>query len=86
MKEANLTGADLSYSTLDNARLDKANLTNAIIEGAFAYGTSFNNVNIEGADFTDVDLRAATRQKLCQIAKGKNPTTGRTTRTTLECE
>lgn len=86
MKEANLTGANLSYSTLDNARLDKANLTNAIIEGAFAYGTSFNNVNIDGADFTDVDLRPAIRQKLCQIAKGKNPATGRTTRITLECD
>jgi uncharacterized protein YjbI with pentapeptide repeats len=86
MKESNLTGANLSYSTLDNARLDKANLTNAVIEGSFAYGTSFNNVIIEGADFTDVDLRPSTRQKLCQVAKGKNPTTGRLTRETLECD
>lgn len=86
MKESNLTGADLSYSTLDNARLDKANLTNAIIQGAFAYGTSFNNVIIDGADFTDVDLRTATRQKLCQSAKGQNPVTQKLTRETLECD
>ncbi|TYQ31770.1 pentapeptide repeat-containing protein [Pseudanabaena sp. UWO310] len=86
MKEANLTGANLSYSTLDNARLDKANLTNAVIEGSFAYGTSFNNVIIDGADFTDVDLRAPIRQKLCKFAKGQNPTTGRLTRDTLECD
>jgi uncharacterized protein YjbI with pentapeptide repeats len=86
MKEADLTGANLSYSTLDNARLDKANLTNAVIEGSFAYGTSFNNVIIEGADFTDVYLRPAIRQKLCQSAAGQNPTTGRFTRDTLECE
>jgi uncharacterized protein YjbI with pentapeptide repeats len=86
MKEANLTGANLSYSTLDNARLDKANLTNAVIEGSFAYGTSFNGVIIEGADFTDVDLRLPVRQKLCQVAKGQNPITGRLTRETLECE
>ena len=86
MKEANLTGANLSYSTLDNARLDKANLTNTIVEGSFAYGTSFNNVIIDGADFTDVDLRPPIRQKLCQLAKGQNPTTGRLTRDTLECD
>ena len=86
MKEANLTGANLSYSTLDNARLDKANLTNAVIQGSFAYGTSFNNVIIEGADFTDVDLRLPVRLKLCLSAKGQNPVTGRMTRETLECD
>ena len=86
MKESNLTGANLSYSTLDNARLDKANLTNAIIQGSFAYGTSFNNVIIDGADFTDVDLRPPIRQKLCLSAKGQNPVTGRMTRETLECD
>ncbi|NUN65162.1 pentapeptide repeat-containing protein [Pseudanabaena biceps] len=86
MKESNLTGANLSYSTLDNARLDRANLTNAIVEGSFAYGTSFNNVIIDGADFTDVDLRLPIREKLCQVAKGQNPVTGRMTRKTLECD
>ncbi|OIP71403.1 MAG: hypothetical protein AUK48_12560 [Oscillatoriales cyanobacterium CG2_30_44_21] len=86
MKEANLSGANLSYSTLDNARLDRANLTNAVVEGSFAYGTSFSNVIIDGADFTDVDLRPPVRQKLCQVAQGKNPVTGRMTRDTLECD
>ena len=86
MKESNLTGANLSNSTLDNARLDKANLTNALLAGSFAYGTSFNNVIIDGADFTDVDLRPPVRRSLCKIAKGKNPITGRLTSDTLECE
>ncbi len=86
MKESNLTGANLSNSTLDNARLDKANLTNALLAGAFAYGTSFKNVIIDGADFTDVDLRSPVRRSLCKIAKGKNPITGRLTSDTLECE
>jgi uncharacterized protein YjbI with pentapeptide repeats len=86
MKEANLTGANLSYSTLDNARLDRANLTNAVVAGSFAYGTSFNNVIIDGADFTDVDLRSPIRKKLCQVAQGQNPVTGRMTRDTLECD
>ena len=86
MKESNLTGANLSNSTLDNARLDKANLTNALLAGSFAYGTSFKNVIIDGADFTDVDLRSPVRRSLCKIAKGKNPITGRLTSDTLECE
>ena len=86
MKEANLTGSNLSNSTLDNARLDRANLTNALLAGSFAYGTSFNNVIIDGADFTDVDLRPPVRRSLCKIAKGKNPVTGRLTSDTLECE
>ena len=86
MKEADMTGANLSYSTLDNARLDRANLTNAIAEGAFAYGTSFIDVIVDGADFTDVDLRPPVRKRLCQVAKGQNPTTGRFTRETLECD
>jgi hypothetical protein len=86
MTESNLTGANLSYSTLDNARLDRANLTNTILEGSFAYGTSFNNVIIDGADFTDVDLRSTVRQKLCKVAKGQNPVTGRLTSDTLECD
>lgn len=86
MKESNMTGANLSYSTLDNARLDRANLTNAIIEGAFAYGTSFVDVIVDGADFTGVDLRPPVRKKLCQIAEGQNPVTKRLTRETLECD
>ena len=86
MKEANLTGANLSNSTLDNARLDRANLTNTLLAGSFVYGTSFNNVIIDGADFTDVDLRPPVRRSLCKIATGKNPVTGRVTSDTLECE
>ncbi|MFN6098598.1 MAG: pentapeptide repeat-containing protein, partial [Dolichospermum sp.] len=40
---------------------------------------------IDGADFTDVLLRRDEQNKLCKVAKGTNPTTGRQTRDTLYC-
>jgi uncharacterized protein YjbI with pentapeptide repeats len=86
MYYADFSDANLSFATLDTARMDSVNLTNANLEGAFAYGTSFRKVTIDGADFTDVDLRDNVRQELCKIATGTNPVTGRDTRESLECE
>jgi uncharacterized protein YjbI with pentapeptide repeats len=76
----------MRYSTLDTARMNGANLSNALLEGAFTYGTSFVGAKIDGADFTDVDLRNTTRTLLCKLATGTNPITGRDTKETLECE
>lgn len=85
LESVNLEGADLSNSTLDSARLIKANLTNAVLEGAFAASARFDGAIIDGADFTDALLRPDEQNKLCKIAKGTNPTTGRDTRDTLFC-
>jgi uncharacterized protein YjbI with pentapeptide repeats len=86
LEGANLEGANLSYATIDQARMVDANLKNAILEGAFAASTKFNRANIEGADFTDVLMRDDMHDILCQVASGTNPTTGRNTRDTLECD
>jgi uncharacterized protein YjbI with pentapeptide repeats len=85
LESVNLEGADLTNATLDSARLIKANLTNAVLEGAFAANAKFDGAIIDGADFTDVLLRRDEQNKLCKIAKGTNPTTGRNTRDTLFC-
>ena len=85
LEAANLTGADLRNATLDSARFAGANLTNAVLEGAFAYNTQFDDATIEGADFTGVDLRSDAQRKLCSVAAGTNPQTGRQTRDTLNC-
>jgi uncharacterized protein YjbI with pentapeptide repeats len=82
---ADMTGANLTNALLDTARLTRANLTNAILVGAFTSVTNFDGAIIDGADFTDVLLRKDIQMKLCKVAKGTNPTTGRDTRETLEC-
>lgn len=80
-----MEGADLTNATLDSARIIKTNLTNAVLEGAFAANAKFDGAIIDGADFTDVLLRQDVQDKLCKVAKGTNPTTGRETRKTLLC-
>ncbi len=85
LSRANFTDADLRYADLESVRLTKANLTNANLEGAFCTNTMFDGAIIDGADFTDVYLRNSVQKKLCEVAKGTNPTTGRETRDTLMC-
>jgi uncharacterized protein YjbI with pentapeptide repeats len=85
LEGANFEGADLTGADLESARLTRTNFSNAILEGAFATNTLFNGAIIDGADFTDVLLRLDTEKKLCDIAKGTNPVTGRNTRDTLNC-
>ncbi|MEB3292965.1 MAG: pentapeptide repeat-containing protein [Synechococcales bacterium] len=86
LEAANLSGANLSNSTLDTARLSQADLTNAILEGAFAFNAKFEGAKIDGADFTDVQLREDAQELLCRNANGVNPVTGRATRETLYCD
>lgn len=86
LERINLEGANLSNSTLDAARLTNANLTNAILEGAFAFNAKFDGAIIDGADFTDVQVRPDALAVLCKNATGTNPTTGRNTRESLYCD
>ncbi len=85
LQRANLEGADLSYAVLDSAYLKQTNLKNAVLEGAFAMGAEFDDAIIDGADFTDALLNPNQEEKLCEIATGTNPTTGRNTKETLFC-
>jgi uncharacterized protein YjbI with pentapeptide repeats len=83
--QANMADTNMTGATLDGARFIRTDLTNAILEGAYAFDTDFSGAIIEGADFTDVLLDPTTNRKLCEVATGTNPVTGRDTRDTLYC-
>lgn len=85
LQEADLSNTNLRDATLDSAILEGTDLTNSVLEDAFAFNTRFKDVNIKGADFTNVLMRNDVLDSLCLIAEGTNPTTGRNTKESLGC-
>lgn len=85
LQEANLRGADLRGATLDSAVFEGTDLRDAVLADAFAFNTKFRQVNADGADFSNVPLRADALTALCADVAGVNPTTGLATRDTLGC-
>jgi hypothetical protein len=85
LQDANLQDVDLREATLDSAVFQGTDLRHARLDDAFAFNTRFEGVLIDGADFTNVPLRADARKRLCATAQGTNPSSGRATRDTLGC-
>tara|TARA_B100001250_G_scaffold271146_1_gene234049 strand:+ start:913 stop:1386 length:474 start_codon:yes stop_codon:yes gene_type:complete len=85
LQDADLSNTNMKDVTMDSAILDGANLSNSILEGAFAYNARFENVIIDGADFTDVMIANDVKRKLCFQASGFNTVTNRKTYETLDC-
>ncbi len=86
LKGTNLSNSNLREVTLDSANLDGTDLTNTNLEDSFAYSTQFNDVKIQGADFTNVYLPNDILREFCNKAEGINPFTNRETKETLECQ
>ena len=85
LQDADLSDTDLREAPLDSAVFNGTRLDRAVLEDAFAFNTRFENVSIDGADFTNVPLRGDALNRLCAVATGTNPTTHRLTRDTLNC-
>ena len=86
LKDTNLSNSNLREVTLDSAVLDGTDLSNTNLEDSFAYSTRFENVKIQGADFTNVYLSKDLVRNFCKDASGINPFTNRETRETLGCD
>jgi uncharacterized protein YjbI with pentapeptide repeats len=85
LQDADLRNADLRDATLDSAVFMGTDLRNARLDDAFAFNTRFEGVQIDGADFTNDPLRGDALKRLCAVAAGTNPSSGRATRDTLGC-
>ena len=86
LKGSNLNGVDLTDTLSDRVNFQKTDLRNSILVNMIASGSSFAGAQIEGADFTFAILDSEDQRNLCKIADGVNPTTGVSTRASLECK
>ena len=85
LKGSNLNGINLTDTLSDRVNFQKTDLRNAVLINMIASGSSFAGAQIDGADFTFAILDSEDQRNLCKIADGINPTTGVSTRDSLEC-
>ncbi len=86
LNRTNLHGVNLSQGLLDQVRFVGADLSDAVFVEAMMLRSTFKDVNIAGADFSDAILGKLQQKELCKIATGINSKTGVATRDSLACQ
>jgi uncharacterized protein YjbI with pentapeptide repeats len=82
---ANLHGSDFSSGIAYVTRFKNVDLSDAILADTNMLRSTFDNVDVTGADFTNALLDVQQLKKLCNNASGTNSKTGIDTRESLGC-
>ena len=83
---ANLHGIDFSSGIAYVSRFKDVDLSDAILADTNMLRSTFDNVNVTGADFTNALLDNQQVKKICIKATGINSKTGVDTRESLGCK
>ncbi|ELS33767.1 MULTISPECIES: pentapeptide repeat-containing protein [Pseudanabaena] len=82
---ANLHGSDFSSGIAYISRFKNVDLSDAVLNDTNMLRSTFDNVEVTGADFTNALLDIQQLKKLCINASGTNSKTGVSTRESLGC-
>ncbi|MEM7552845.1 MAG: pentapeptide repeat-containing protein [Cyanobacteria bacterium P01_A01_bin.84] len=83
---SDMHGMDFSNGIAYLVDFQGADLRDANLTDAMMLYSTFDGVNIDGADFTNSVIDGVQQKKLCAIATGVNSKTGVSTRESLECK
>ncbi len=86
ISNANLHGVDFYQGIAYLVDFQGTDLSDGHFVEAMMLNSTFNNVNITGADFTNALIDGLELKKLCAKASGVNSKTGVATRDSLECK
>jgi uncharacterized protein YjbI with pentapeptide repeats len=87
---SNFNNADMTMANIEMAQFNRATMKNTIAREMYVSGATLLEgiLDIEGSDWSETYLRADQQKYLCNhpTAKGINPTTGVSTRESLQCK